>query len=216
MSKRFCKPHARGGLRFPSGRLRSFENLGSCQALLHRGPRGRCLWSNCPGTPLPALCPPRNQLGAEGICCRPETHGRPPGQSGWQRGGWEAPSRQQAERLRPDVVGPACPGAGLCGRSCRRRGRSAAAESLRAQAVPASGASHASNRSHRPGPRGRMSESKRRGRGRDPKHREGRKRERKQELLPGEEGRALPRRAQTPRFPGRNLPPAHPPPAPRG
>lgn len=127
MSKRFCKPHARGGLRFPSGRLRSFENLGSCQALLHRGPRGRCLWSNCPGTPLPALCPPRNQLGAEGICCRPETHGRPPGQSGWQRGGWEAPSRQQAERLRPDVVGPACPGAGLCGRSCRRRGRRAGA-----------------------------------------------------------------------------------------
>ena len=95
-------------------------------------------------------------------------------------------------------------------------GSGGAARLRRAQAVPASGASHASHRSHRPGPRGRMSESKRRGRGRDPKHREGRKRERKQELLPGEEGRALPRRAQTPCFPGRNLPPAHPPPAPRG
>lgn len=93
-------------------------------------------------------------------------------------------------------------------------GGGGAARLRRAQAVPASRASHASHRSHWPGPRGRMSESKRRGRGRDPKHREGRKRERKQELLPGEEGRALPRRAQAPRFPGRNLPPAHPPPAP--
>lgn len=95
-------------------------------------------------------------------------------------------------------------------------GGGGAARLRRAEAVPASRASHASHLSHRPGPRGRMSESKRRGRGRDPKHREGRKRERKQELLPGEEGRALPRRAQTPSFPGRNLPPAHPPPAPRG
>lgn len=57
-----------------------------------------------------------------------------------------------------------------------------------------------------------MSESRRRGRGRGKKHREGRKREREPE--PGEKGRA-PRSTQKARFTGRNLPPAHPPPAPR-
>jgi hypothetical protein len=60
-----------------------------------------------------------------------------------------------------------------------------------------------------------MSEPRKRGRGRGKKQREGRKREREREPDPGEKGRA-PRRAQKPRFAGRNLPPAHPPPAPLG
>ena len=38
MSQRFCKPHAKEvACIFPSGRLHSFENLGSCQALLTGG-----------------------------------------------------------------------------------------------------------------------------------------------------------------------------------
>lgn len=117
----------------------------------------------------------------------------------WAEGGWRGRGRVKA-RLSPPPEGVTAykKGAALRRWGCRRRGRSGSGEP---------------RPSLRPGTPGSMSEPRRRGRGRGKKHREGRKREREPD--PGEKGRA-PRRAQEPRFAGRNLPPAHPPQAPRG